>query len=61
VISRVLWAVICVFVWPVVYYTTLFIRWLIPWPLWPLDRAWAADDALWAAVRSPPYIERLRG
>jgi hypothetical protein len=51
---------VCLVVWPV-YYVALFIRWLVPWPLWPLDRAWAADDALQSALRSPPYIEHLRG
>lgn len=59
-LARLSWAVICLIVWPF-YYAALFIRWLIPWPLWPLDRAWAADDKLWAALRDPPYVERLRG
>ena len=59
-VARVAFAVTALIVWPV-YYAGLFIRWLIPWPLWPLDRAWAADDRLWEAFRNPPYIDRLRG
>ena len=57
---RMAWACVCLVVWPL-YYLTLFIRWLIPWPLWPLERVWKADDQLLDAPRNPPYLEWLRG
>ena len=59
VLMRFVWAAICLIVWPV-YYVALFVRWLVPWPLWPLDRAWTANDRLIRALRSPPFVDRLR-
>jgi hypothetical protein len=57
---RLGWAVVCVVVWPL-YYLWLGVRWVIPYPLWPLSKAWAADDRLMQSFRSPPYLDRLRG
>jgi hypothetical protein len=59
-LSRFVWAGVCLVVWPI-YYLALAIRWVIPWPLWPLSRVFAADDRLYRDFVSPPYLDRLRG
>jgi hypothetical protein len=54
-ITRLLWACVCIVVWPV-YYVWIFARWMAvrPW------RATEDEERLWRAFRSPPYVERLR-
>ena len=59
-LSRFVWVCVCLAIW-LIYYVGLVIRWLIPWPLWPLSRAFEADDRLHRDFVSPPYLDRLRG
>lgn len=57
---RLGWAVACLVVWPF-YYLWLTVRFVIPHRLWPLHKAWAANERLAQDFRSPPYLDRLRG
>jgi hypothetical protein len=65
VLIRLMWAALCVAIWPF-YYAVLLARWFLVGVRWvtfreTLDEMSARDDRLMEMARRPPFIEHLRG